>query len=180
MIIRKAEKKDMEELLKLYARARAFMKETGNPNQWKDSYPQPEVVEKGIQEGKAYVALAEGPEESGEEGSVQKGEILGTFYFAIEEDPSYQRIEGGSWLNAQPYGVIHRVASSGRGKGFSAACFAWAAQQCLKAGCGNLRIDTHEDNRVMQHVLEKNGFSYCGRIYLADGSPRLAYQKILG
>ena len=29
----------------------------------------------------------------------------------------------------------------------------------------------------MQKVLEKNGFVQCGKIYLADGSPRLAYQR---
>jgi hypothetical protein len=27
----------------------------------------------------------------------------------------------------------------------------------------------------MQHVVEKCGFSYCGIIYVEDGSPRRAY-----
>ena len=43
--------------------------------------------------------------------------------------------------------------------------------------CGNIRIDTHDDNLPMQHVLEKNGFIRCGRIWNEDGSPRIAYQK---
>ena len=30
----------------------------------------------------------------------------------------------------------------------------------------------------MQHLLEKHGFSYCGIIYLANGDPRLAYQRL--
>ena len=75
--------------------------------------------------------------------------------------------------------MIHRVASSGSGKGFAAACFDWCREQCLASGCRNLRIDTHADNKVMQHVLEKNGFAYCGKIYLQDGAMRLAYQKCL-
>ena len=29
----------------------------------------------------------------------------------------------------------------------------------------------------MQHMLEKNGFRYCGVIYTDDGSERMAYQK---
>ena len=33
------------------------------------------------------------------------------------------------------------------------------------------------DNHVMQDLLVKNGFSYCGRILLANGSPRLAYHR---
>lgn len=30
----------------------------------------------------------------------------------------------------------------------------------------------------MRRLIEKAGFSYCGVIVLADGSERLAYQKI--
>ena len=33
---------------------------------------------------------------------------------------------------------------------------------------------------IMRHCIEKYGFIYCGVIYLPDGSPRLAYQKITG
>ena len=31
---------------------------------------------------------------------------------------------------------------------------------------------------IMQHNILKQGFSYCGIIYLESGDPRLAYQKI--
>ena len=40
-------------------------------------------------------------------------------------------------------------------------------------------IDTHEDNQSMQKLLAKNQFSYCGIIYLSDGSKRLAFEKVL-
>ena len=43
--------------------------------------------------------------------------------------------------------------------------------------CPNLRIDTHQDNKVMQHVVEKHGFTRRGIIYIADGSPRIAYER---
>jgi hypothetical protein len=43
----------------------------------------------------------------------------------------------------------------------------------------NIRIDTHRDNKIMQHNILKEGFSYCGIIYLESGDERLAYQKIL-
>ena len=48
----------------------------------------------------------------------------------------------------------------------------WAFGQC-----GNLKIDTHRDNVVMQNMLKKNGFQSCGIIHVQDGSERLAYQK---
>ena len=37
-------------------------------------------------------------------------------------------------------------------------------------------LDTHENNRVMQRAAERYGFKKCGTIYVADGSPRIAYQ----
>jgi RimJ/RimL family protein N-acetyltransferase len=43
----------------------------------------------------------------------------------------------------------------------------------------NIRIDTHRDNHIMQHVIQKHGFTYCGIIYLLSGDERLAYQKML-
>ncbi len=172
MKIRNADIRDLPRMLEIYAAARQFMRDTGNPNQWKDSYPPEEIVKKGIQEGKAYVCVAEGPEDGREEEALEAGEILGTFYFAVEEDPTYHKIYEGSWLNEEPYGVVHRVASSGRGRGFAKACFDWAGERCT-----NLRIDTHRENRVMQHVLEKNGFQRCGIIYLANGEERLAYHR---
>ena len=30
----------------------------------------------------------------------------------------------------------------------------------------------------MQGLLARHGFSYCGIIYLKNGSPRLAYQRV--
>jgi hypothetical protein len=30
----------------------------------------------------------------------------------------------------------------------------------------------------MQHVVEKHGFSRRGIIYIADGTPRIAYERI--
>ena len=42
----------------------------------------------------------------------------------------------------------------------------------------HLRIDTHENNKIMQHIILKNGFTRCGIIHVTDGSPRIAYEKI--
>lgn len=89
-------------------------------------------------------------------------------------DPTYQVIEGGAWLNdTLPYGTIHRLASSGKSKGVASAVIEWCLEHCQ-----SLRADTHADNQIMQHLLEKNGFTRCGIIHVADGTPRIAYQKL--
>lgn len=44
----------------------------------------------------------------------------------------------------------------------------------------NLRADTHRDNHILQYILKKHGFKYCGIILLANGDERLAFQKVEG
>lgn len=160
MEIRKATEEVLDEILKIYAHARKFMAQNGNPAQWGDSYPPPERVKQDIAEGKCHIC-------------VENGRILCVFYFAREEDPTYRVIREGSWLNDEPYAVVHRIASAEGTKGAAFFCLNWAFEQT-----GNIRIDTHDDNKPMQGLLKKSGFRYCGRITLADGSPRIAYQKI--
>ena len=96
---------------------------------------------------------------------------MGAFVFFHGPEPSYEAIDG-HWLNLEPYSVIHRIASDGSHRGVLARCLAWCEGQTK-----NLRIDTHRDNRVMRHLLEKNGFIPCGTILAEDGTPRIAYQK---
>lgn len=66
-----------------------------------------------------------------------------------------------------------RLASAGKHKGVGKAVLDWSMEHCQ-----SLRADTHADNKIMQHLLEKNGFTRCGVIHVADGSPRFAYQKL--
>ena len=104
----------------------------------------------------------------------EQGEILGTFCFILGEDPTYLNIYEGAWLNDEPYGVIHRMAASGKRKGVSEACLNWCFEHFE-----NIRVDTHRDNKVMQHILAKYGFQRCGIIYVKNGTERIAYQRIL-
>lgn len=99
-------------------------------------------------------------------------EIAGVFYFAKENDPTYEKIYDGAWLNRNEYAVIHRIAVAKQGRGVSAFCFDY----CYNA-FPNLKIDTHKNNIPMQKALAKNGFSLCGKIYLDNGEERIAYQK---
>lgn len=159
MKIRKAVMGEIDLLMEKYRDARRFMREHGNPDQWGNNYPPRKIVEKDVQEGNCYVCEEE-------------GRIVGVFYYRKGRDADYAVIEEGQWLSDAPYGVVHRIVSDGTVKGTASFCLSWAFGQC-----GNLRIDTHRDNKVMQKLLRKNGFSYCGLIHIEDGSERLAYQK---
>lgn len=157
--IRLALREDLDRIMEIYDIARQFMRREGNATQWSGGYPQRELLEADIVRRKLFVVT------SGER-------IRGVFYFSMGPDPTYGRIEDGDWHCDAPYGVIHRIASDGSGGIFPAAM-----EFCLTQ-CSYLRIDTHHDNLPMQHVVQKHGFRRCGIIFLPDGSPRIAYDRI--
>ena len=160
MIIRQTKPEDLTEVMAIYAYARNFMSEHGNGNQWVNGYPQEELICKEIEAKHSFVCENE------------QGEIVGTFCYIEGIDPTYLKIYNGEWLNDEPYAVIHRIASNGKQKGIANESLRWAFQHC-----NNLRIDTHQDNIVMQNMLTKEGFTRCGIIYIADGTERIAFHK---
>ena len=157
-MIRPATLSDLPVIENIYAIARQFMADNGNPTQWGDGYPKRELLESDIEKGELFVYEEEGT-------------LHGVFAFILGEDPTYAYIEDGQWPNSKPYGTIHRIASDGQKKGVFTPCFAFALSRA-----DEIRIDTHHDNKPMQHVVEKHGFQYCGVIYVSDGTPRKAYQ----
>ena len=99
--------------------------------------------------------------------------IYGCFALIGGNDSTYDYIEGGQWSSNSSYGTIHRIAGDGTKKGVLEECVQFARLKYQY-----LRIDTHHDNKPMQGAILKNGFSHRGIIYLANGSPRLAYDWI--
>ena len=162
--IRHAQPADLSAVLAIYARARAFMAENGNPRQWNTTWPPAALVEEDIAQGRSYVCCKE-------------NEIVGVFVFmAPYDDATYHEIFDGTWRSDRPYGVVHRIATSGTEKGVGFFCLNWAFEQFP-----HLRIDTHGDNVPMQHLVEKCGFVHCGTIYVEeDDDPRLAYERLEG
>ena len=161
MLIRKTLPADVNRAARIYDEARKFMRESGNPTQWADGYPNADTVIEDIEAGVGYVCE-------------ENGELLAVFMYAEGNDPTYDKIYEGSWLDNAPYAVIHRIAVSANahGKGVAAYCFA----ECFRR-FPNIKIDTHRDNIPMQRALERAGFKRCGIIYLESGEERIAYQK---
>ena len=157
-MIRLAMEKDLPALRQVYDAARHTMQQRGNCRQWQNGYPQDTLLIRDIRLQQLYVLQ----DEAG---------IYGAFVLAVGEDPTYQIIEEGAWLQETPYMTLHRVASNGRVKKVFAQCMAYARQKT-----DHLRIDTHEDNHAMRHLIIQQGFHYCGVIHVADGSPRLAFE----
>jgi hypothetical protein len=160
--IRLASREDMPIIKRIYDTAREYMKRNGNPTQWNGGYPWEYLLNEDIEKRRLYVILA-------------NDVICGAFVFVVGVDPTYIEMQNGEWLNDEPYGAIHRIASNGAQRGVFKACL-----EFCRGYIGNIRIDTHADNAKMQATLAGNGFVKCGTIYVHDGtsdhSPRVAYQ----
>lgn len=156
-MIRKATAEDMKDILTIFSVAKNFMHANGNPNQWNGAYPNEDVLLCDINNGNFYVMYDENES------------IYGVFALIGGVDETYEYIEG-KWKSDLPYGTIHRIAGNGTKRGIMRECFDFARQTY-----NHLRVDTHQDNIPMQNAVKKCGFEYAGIIYLADGSPRLAF-----
>jgi hypothetical protein len=161
MEIRNTVLSDLSHVMEIYDKARQYMRDNGNHNQWINGYPSMELVTGDINDKSSYVCL-------------EDDLIVGVFRFTLGIDPTYIKIYEGEWMNEEPYGVVHRIATASHKKGVASYCLTWCLEQC-----SNIKIDTHEDNGIMQNLLLKNGYSYCGIIYLEDGAKRLAFQKCI-
>ena len=157
--IRPAAESDIPAILPVLDAARRIMRESGNPHQWADGYPSADAIRKDLERGGGFVIEDD-------------GRIVAYFAFLPPPEPTYGVIEDGCWLDdTLPYHVIHRIASFPEARGIFSDLIAWSMERDR-----NLRIDTHRDNRIMQHCIRKAGFRYCGIIHLANGDERLAYQ----
>lgn len=159
--VKKAVAAEIPAYLEICAQAKEKMRSSGNMLQWEGNYPSSEIIASDISSGCGYaVFIGDRP----------------VVYFCLLDrpEPTYSKIYGGRWLDdSLPYGTIHRIASIHGIHGAARFVFDWCGELA-----GNIRIDTHRDNVIMRHILEKEGFVYCGIIYLANGDERLAYQKI--
>lgn len=160
-----AQLKDVAACYEIIQAAKEFQREQGFI-QWTDDYPNESTVRSDVQAKKGYVITAE-------------HEIAGYLCIDFSGEPAYENIEG-KWHTELPYAVVHRMAFSRkfRGKGLSGIALNIVEKLCLSQNINSIRVDTDSQNKRMQHILEKSGFTRCG-VIIFQGSEKLAYDKKL-
>ena len=103
---------------------------------------------------------------------MEEEKIHGVFVIIEGDDPLYNSIDG-RWLDDGDYISVHRIASDGEVHGIFDTAISYAKE---KYPC--IRIDTYRDNKIMQKLLEKSGFTYCGIVKEEDGDPRREWQYV--
>lgn len=159
LYVRPTAEGDEAAVMAMYDHSRSLMRASGNTTQWV-GYPTLQQLHADMQSHSSYVLTD------------AEGVAVGTFAMVAGDEPTYALIEQGRWLDSRtPYATIHRVACAPAQHGIAAQALAFA-----KSRHPHLRIDTHQSNSAMLHIVEREGFVYCGIVYMADGTERLAYE----
>ena len=167
MILRLSSEKDIDKILEIINDAKVYLRSQG-VDQWQDGYPNREVIEIDIKDSCSFVLEDEGT-------------ILGTTVIGFDGESTYDKIYEGKWLNNDIFAAIHRMAvdKKSRNKGIADILIKNIENLVQKRGIRSIKVDTHKNNKVMQNFLIKNGFIYCGIIYLQDGNERVAFEKLI-
>ena len=170
-IFRKSEEKDIDKIVEILEKAKIEIKKLGI-NQWQNGYPNRDVILSDIKNGNSYIIEDE-------------EKIVATAALIFEKESPYSNISEGKWITDSDYSVIHRIAVDSEliNRGYSSKLLKKLEEVSKEKLVYSIKIDTHEDNKPMQRLLEKNWYVYCGIIYLdkepSIGEKRMAFEKVL-
>lgn len=164
MNFREAKKEDIESILEVISHAKEYMKRN-NSTQWNENYPNKETIINDIEKNIGYVLIVE---------NLIRGYIVVDF----SDDEIYKNIKG-KWKTFGNYASIHRCAihKELRGQGYGSELFKFAEKLALSKNIRSVRVDTAPENETMKHLFNKNGYEYCGTVFI-DGE-KIAYEKLL-
>lgn len=167
MKFRIAKNEDIQEIMDIIKKAQIYLKNQG-VNQWQNNYPNKDAIQTDIDKKDLYLL-------------VEDKDILGIVALSFEGEDTYEKIYEGQWITHDKYAVIHRMAvdMDKKRNGLGNAILEEVEKICISKNIKSIKIDTHRDNKSMRGLLEKNGFIYCGIIYLKDGNERIAFEKVL-
>lgn len=164
--LRLAEVNDINEIDVIINEAKEFLKKQ-NIDQWQNGYPNEESIKADIRQRIGYVLVV-------------NQTVAG--YAALWQgiDPDYLQIDG-QWNESEfnHYTALHRISLSNnfRGQHLSSFLISSLITISRERGYHDIRIDTHENNQVMQHVITNSGFIFRGIVTMhRDNTKRRAYQ----
>ncbi len=164
---------DLQQCVQLYNSAREYFKAAGI-DQWQGNTNHP--GELSIKKDSADNVLFTVKRNN-------ENDVFACFMARVGTDETYvPPLVSGAWLTSgTPYAALHRVAVNNdeKGKGIGKVIIDFVREKAVKDGAVSLRCDTHENNKAMRRMLEKNGFEQCGEMLLPCGSPRIAYELVL-
>lgn len=168
--VKKATMEDLNRVMEVIYEGVEILKNAQIP-QWQDeNIPPREVLRQDILNEDCFVL-------------VEQTQIVGVAVLQKEPEDNYKTLDSGKWLHDnQNYHTIHRftISPNTKEKGLAKLFMSHLISEAYRTGGRDIRIDTHQKNIVMQHIIAKFDFSECGTmtIPIRDGE-RLVYQLLL-
>ena len=169
---RRSTNEDVPGIMGIVRQAQRYLRESGI-DQWQDGYPNEAVLYSDVESGRGWVF------ECG-------GELAGYVCISMDVEASYAQIEGRWLTEGDNYAVVHRsmVGDKYRGSRLATEMFSLAFDLAAGLGKASVRVDTHRDNKAMNRLAQKLGFTYCGEVDVSLMDPcrdpkRNAYEKLV-
>ena len=161
--------KDLEQVMEAVEHSREVLRLQGN-GQWQDGYPNRDDFINDINNQRLFVIFDQNNPDN----------VIALCALTYREE-DYHHLYEGAWLTDLPYMVMHRVAIKEKyqGRGYGKLLFKLFEDQAKLEGYRSLRVDTHEGNAIMRHLIAQAGFSYCGKAILTPDKDRMVFEKVL-
>tara|TARA_B100000780_G_scaffold3244_2_gene2682 strand:+ start:981 stop:1484 length:504 start_codon:yes stop_codon:yes gene_type:complete len=166
MIIRKANKTDLKNIMKMYKSCVTGMLENGI-DQWDDTYPNTEIISEDLNVGTYYVAEIDGT-------------IIGGVNIDKNQDNTYLTLD---WEDkSDSFLVVHRLGVKEEfwNKKIGKYLMLFTENLVIEKGLKSIRLDTYSGNLKAMEFYRRIGYSELGTIDLKpDKEKYYCFEKII-
>ena len=166
MIIRKANKEDLENIMKMYKACITGMLENGI-DQWDETYPNTEIISEDLNVGTYYV-------------SEMDGTIIGGINIDKNQDDTYLALDWGDRFDS--FLVVHRLGVKKEfwSKKIGKDLMLFTEKLVLERGLKSIRLDTYSGNPKAMEFYRRLGYSELGTIDLKPDKDKYhCFEKII-
>ena len=166
MIIRKANKTDLDNIMKMYKSCVTGMLKNGI-DQWDDSYPNTEIISEDLNVGTYYVVEMDGT-------------IIGGVNIDKNQDDTYLALD---WEDkSDSFLVVHRLGVKEEfwNKKIGKDLMLFTEKLVIEKGLKSIRLDTYSGNTKAMEFYRRLGYSELGTIDLKpDKDKYYCFEKII-
>tara|TARA_B100000768_G_C11017724_1_gene264792 strand:+ start:60 stop:563 length:504 start_codon:yes stop_codon:yes gene_type:complete len=166
MIIRKANKTDLDNIMKMYKSCVTGMLKNGI-DQWDDSYPNTEIIIEDLNVGTYYVVEMDGT-------------IIGGANIDKNQDDTYLALD---WEDkSDSFLVVHRLGVKEEfwNKKIGKDLMLFTEKLVIEKGLKSIRLDTYSGNTKAMEFYRRLGYSELGTIDLKpDKDKYYCFEKII-
>ena len=166
MIIRKANKTDLDNIMKMYKSCVTGMLKNGI-DQWDDSYPNTEIISEDLNVGTYYVVEMDGT-------------IIGGVNIDKNQDDTYLSLD---WEDkSDSFLVVHRLGVKEEfwNKKIGKYLMLFTEKLVIEKGLKSIRLDTYSGNPKAMEFYRRLGYSELGTIDLKPEKDKYyCFEKII-